>query len=348
VIDQLAPDVLAVQEIGDEDALADLVERLDGDWHTQTSTFPDSRGIRVGFLSRLPLSEIDQARAFPERLAPIQVDDDGTTIAEMGRGALRVRVSASGRDVDLACCHLKSKLLTFPGGRFSPRDEGERARFAGYALSRRAAEAVTLRAFSDLLLDGHGRERAVIVLGDLNDEPQAATTQVLLGPPGSEIGTPGFDRPDQGEQARLYNLAPLIPAERRFSRVFRGRGELIDHILVSHALVNRVTDVDTGTRPPSITEEPTARRDEPGQTTRRSSRALRSTEASATTAHGPVAPPALTLKPSAARRAFDSEANASPEEATARLFAASAHHRCLPPASGVHLVPPGWAGPDGA
>ena len=104
----------------------------------------------------------------------------------------------------------------------------------------------------------------MIVLGGLNDEPTAATTQILLGPPGSEIGTPGFERPDEGDGSRLWNLAPLIPEERRFSRVFRGRGELIDHILVSHTLVQRVEQVDTGPgEAPSITEDPTARRDEP-------------------------------------------------------------------------------------
>ncbi len=46
-----------------------------------------------------------------------------------------------------------------------------------------------------------------MVLGDLNNEPAAATTQVLHGPPGSEIGTGGFDQPDQGDAARLWNLA---------------------------------------------------------------------------------------------------------------------------------------------
>lgn len=40
------------------------------------------------------------------------------------------------------------------------------------------------------------------VLGDLNGEVQAAATQILLGPPGSEIGTPGYDRPDDGDAAR--------------------------------------------------------------------------------------------------------------------------------------------------
>ena len=56
----------------------------------------------------------------------------------------------------------------------------------------------------------------------------------------------------------------MIPEAGRFSRVFRGRGELIDHILVSHALVQRVVQFDTGPgEPPSITEDPTERRDEP-------------------------------------------------------------------------------------
>ena len=77
--------------------------------------------------------------------------------------------------------HLKSKLLTYPGGRFAPHDEDQRARFGAYALYRRAAEAVTVRVHADTVLDGHGQERRLIVLGDLNDTPQAATTQLLYG-----------------------------------------------------------------------------------------------------------------------------------------------------------------------
>jgi endonuclease/exonuclease/phosphatase family metal-dependent hydrolase len=265
VIGEIAPDVLAVQEIGDPEALRDLAERLTGHWLTETSAIPDRRGIRVAFLARLPFEEVEQIHDFPTGLAPVQIDDDGNTMSTMGRGALRARVRVASRDIDLVTCHLKSKLLTFPGGRFAPRDEGERARFGAYALYRRTAEAVSVRAYADQLLEGDGDSRSVIVLGDLNDEPAAATTQILLGPPGSEIGTPGFERPDQGDNSRLWNLAPLIPPERRYSRVFRGRPELIDHILVSHALVRRVEAVDTGPgQPASITEIPTRRRDEPG------------------------------------------------------------------------------------
>jgi endonuclease/exonuclease/phosphatase family metal-dependent hydrolase len=262
VIGGFAPDVLAVQEIGSSEAMQDLVDRLDGDWHVALSRFPDRREIRVGFISRLPFADVDDIQAYPSPLGPVQIDDDGGTSAATNRGVLRIRVTDGDRAVDLVTCHLKSKLLTFPDERFTPHDEGERARFAAYALYQRAAEAVTVRALGDRLLDGLGTDRAVVVLGDLNDEPLAGTTQILLGPPGSEIGTEGFDRPDQGDPWRLWNLAPLIPEERRFTRIFRGRHELIDHVLVSHALVRRVTRVDTTSEaPPSITEFPWQRRD---------------------------------------------------------------------------------------
>jgi len=263
-ITELVPDVLAVQEVGDPKALAGLVDRLGGTWHTELAE-PDGRGIRVGDLSRLPLGNVEQVVDFPEGLRPIQVDDTNTTMSEMGRPALRARVEAGGMTLDVISCHLKSKLLTFPGGRFSPKDEHERARFAVYALNRRAAEAATIRAYASALLGGEGQQRVLVVAGDLNDEPEAATTQLLHGPPGSEIGTGGFDHPDQGDGQRLWNLAPLIPEHQRFSRVYQGRGELIDHLLVSHLLVKAVQTVTTGEiEIPSITDKPGERKDGAG------------------------------------------------------------------------------------
>jgi len=190
-ITALDPDVLAVQEVGDPAALQDLANKLAGCAHLATAD-PDRRGIRVGFLSKLELTGIRQVALFPTKLRPIQVDDTSATETAMGRPALVARVvTAAGTPVDLITCHLKSKLLTFPGGAFSTRDEALRARFGAYALYRRAAEAVTVRDAATQLLDGKGQQRAVVVLGDLNDGPDAATTQILPGPPGSEIGTGG-------------------------------------------------------------------------------------------------------------------------------------------------------------
>ncbi len=65
-------------------------------------------------------------RAFPAGTAPVQLDDDGTTTTQMGRGALRVRVSVETTAVDLVTCHLKSKLLSYPEERFNPRRDPSR------------------------------------------------------------------------------------------------------------------------------------------------------------------------------------------------------------------------------
>jgi hypothetical protein len=64
-IRSLAPDVLAEQEVGDPDALKDLAGRLDGYDHTAMAA-PDGRGIRVGFLSRLPLYGVREVVRFPD------------------------------------------------------------------------------------------------------------------------------------------------------------------------------------------------------------------------------------------------------------------------------------------
>jgi endonuclease/exonuclease/phosphatase family metal-dependent hydrolase len=263
-VNGLLPDLLGVQEVGEPEALGDLLDLLDGDWHVALSTLPDRRGIRVGFVSRHPMTVVADSAAFPAALAPLQADDSAGVTTRMGRGLLVVRIEPTPTvAVDAIVCHLKSKLLTYPDGRFSPHDEGERARYSAYALYRRAAEAVTVRSMADQDLDGHGQDRAVVVLGDLNDEPQAASTQILLGPPGSELGTAGADRPDKGDAFRLWNLASLIPEDRRYSRVYRGRKELIDHILVSHALRDRVQEVRSVIDHPlpSVTDTPGERRD---------------------------------------------------------------------------------------
>jgi len=252
-ITDLHPDVLAIQEVLDPNALDDLIDRLDGSWRTALAD-PDGRGIRVGFLSRAALSNLEQIRDFPDGLLPIQADDDGATIRQLGRPGLRARVRTGGRTIDVISVHLKSKLLTFPGGRFSPRDEDERTRYAVYALHRRAAEAAGIRSHVTGLLT-EDPQAAVVVAGDLNDEPQAATTQILHGPPGSEVGTGGFDQPDAGDAQRLWNTAPFIAEEERWSRVYRGRRELIDHVLCSHALLGAVRGATTGGLPVESIED---------------------------------------------------------------------------------------------
>jgi hypothetical protein len=145
-----------------------------------------------GWLARGQLSTPADVAVYPQQVPATTIDDHGnqiTAITASKRGALAVTYTrGDGLTVQALTAHLKSKLLTFPGRdsqqpRFETRDEAERARFGLYGLHQRAAEAVTIRAWATDQLQGHGQERHVVVCGDLNDTPQAATTQVLLGRP---------------------------------------------------------------------------------------------------------------------------------------------------------------------
>jgi len=248
--------------------------------HICLSKHPDTRGIRVGFLSKLAIEDEDREDISDLSLnfRPSVPGDGATaepvTVDKFGRGILRILVRPrADLPIHLLNAHLKSKLLTYPAPpgqtRFQPRNEDERARTAGLALLKRTAEAVALRANANKLLEDNA-QNALIVLGDMNDGTDAATTQVLQGSGGSEIDTLGFDRPDAGDDARLFNLAPLIPDIRRYSRIYRGKRELIDHIFVSQELLpgqprrRPIVDSFIEGSLPSVADDPNARRGEPG------------------------------------------------------------------------------------
>ncbi len=239
VIHELAPDVLALQEVGGDDALSDLQAAVGADRYDHRAIGrADARGIACALLSRVRFAvkpaDVD---AFPPHVLALGLREfDGQPMTRMGRGALHVRVTRAGTTVDLIVAHLKSKLLTFPGGVFSTNDEGLRSRVAAQALARRAAEAACIRATVNQLRND---ARPVAVLGDLNDGITAATTEILYGPSGSRVETRGFHLDDAGDAQRLWNLSALIPPERRYSRVHAGHGEMLDHIVVSEELLPR-------------------------------------------------------------------------------------------------------------
>ena len=247
----IQPDVLALQEIGSESnnghPLNDLQSKLNGQYpHKALSSYPDLRGIRVGFLSRFLINDADEFATFASgELSSVPNWYPSAPSTRMGRGALRIDVEPiAGVTVRLVTIHLKSKLITYPGGRFAPQNENERAIGAGLGLLRRTAEAATVRQYLNGLLASDAAARA-IVLGDFNDEPRAATTQMFMGPEDADATST-----DKFDYIRLYNLVDGIPgrgdathdkwflsADERFSRINNGRRELIDHLFVSKNLL---------------------------------------------------------------------------------------------------------------
>src|SRR4051794_6823175 len=71
------PDLLAVQEVGDEAAFADLRDRLGAAWTGALSTrFEPDHSIRVGWLGPRALTDVEQVVALPAALTPVAVEDD--------------------------------------------------------------------------------------------------------------------------------------------------------------------------------------------------------------------------------------------------------------------------------
>jgi endonuclease/exonuclease/phosphatase family metal-dependent hydrolase len=257
-IQAVAPDVIALQEIGDEDAFGDLRRALSGRYpYGRLSRLPDMRGIRVAFLSRLPLLQArDIGEMPPEGLVNVPSGDSGSPIRSMGRGILKATVVlAPGLLVNVVNVHLKSKLITYPNGRRFPLDENERVRYIGYALLRRAAEAAAVRVLMNELMTGNNEP--AVLMGDFNDSPEAVTTQMMLGPADRSLA-----HRDRFDDIRLYNLADYIPAARRFSRIYLKARELIDHITVSHELIFYLRQADSIVEPiESIDASVDSRRD---------------------------------------------------------------------------------------
>lgn len=248
----IRPDVLALQEIGSSEKsdvrpLNDLQNNLNGQYpHQALSSFPDPRGIRVGFLSRFPIVDRDEFVSFAlGELASVPNWYPNPPSTRMGRGVLKIEVEPIvDVRIRLLTVHLKSKLITYPGGRFAPKSEDERAIGAGLGLLRRAAEATAVRSYLNDLLKPESAVRT-IVLGDFNDEPHAATTQMFMGPEDADATSA-----DKLDYVRLYNLVDSIPRRgdatndkwflpegERFSRINNGRRELIDHLFASKNLL---------------------------------------------------------------------------------------------------------------
>jgi endonuclease/exonuclease/phosphatase family metal-dependent hydrolase len=265
IAEVVKPDVVALQEIGgagadDTKSFDDLQSKLLPDYRFGAlSGNPDQRGIRVGFLSKVPILEQHNLSDFASgELSWVPNWYPRPPIVRMGRGALRIQVhTQSGVPVRLITLHLKSKLVSYPTSsewpRFNPRDEDERARGTGLALLRRTAEAVTVRTYLNDLMQSDEATHT-IVLGDLNDEPRAATSQIILGPSDADASSG-----DQGDKVRLYNLVdsiPLkgdesndhrfLPAEERFLRIYKGRFEMLDQILVSKNLLGQNSEIKDG------------------------------------------------------------------------------------------------------
>jgi endonuclease/exonuclease/phosphatase family metal-dependent hydrolase len=99
VINQVAPDVMALQEVGPEQVLADLNQACTVDFDHRLIGSEDRRGIRVALMSPRRLSHRGNVQAFPPGVLLVQYRDtvfDPATTSMASRGILSATVGSGG------------------------------------------------------------------------------------------------------------------------------------------------------------------------------------------------------------------------------------------------------------
>lgn len=114
-------DVLALQEVGSEEALADLQAAAGDRFPHRAVASPDRRGIRVALLSRFPIAETRDLTEFPQGAMHDVPAPEGEILNAMGRGVLEAIVDTGEADTPherlrVVTAHLKSKLSTYQVG----------------------------------------------------------------------------------------------------------------------------------------------------------------------------------------------------------------------------------------
>lgn len=244
-----APDVVGLQEIQDDDgdeengrvgatatyaALAAAVEAAGGPRYVSRQVDPvdgadggqPGGNIRVALLvNPARVDFVDRGRAGPLDATEVVAGPDGPRLSlSPGRIApqdpafadsrkpLAGEIVFRGRRLFVIVTHLTSKGGDDPlmGGRQPPRRPTE---------TRRLRQAELLHDFMESLLaadPGAG----VVVLGDMNEMPFRPPMAALAG-------------------ERWVNLMERLPPDERYTYVFEGNSQVLDHVLVSPALAAR-------------------------------------------------------------------------------------------------------------
>lgn len=261
-------DIVCLQEVFDEAALNDLnatytalrdaqpgsarSARLDhydnSAFFENTASVPPGPKPGLALLSRRTVRESFTVQDISND--PIEVSKDAGLeyrLTELSRPLMVARVDL-GKGIDgwIFNSHLKSKRPKFPAGSQAREEENalfyERAEGSFRSLALRSGEALALR--REILKKSQNSETPVIVVGDLNDEIGAVTTEIVAGEqPWRRL------KPDV---KRLFWDVELYSAVRTHQRrtehssmythIYNGHYGTIDHILISQEFYYRNRD----------------------------------------------------------------------------------------------------------
>lgn len=253
---RLRADVLCLQEVNGQefpneprqlDALRQLLEdTIYEDYHfthtitTKNEAF-DVRNLVV--VSRFPILSIEQVK---HRFAPKPRYQKVTAVppeleakdVTWERPLLYATLDLGNDDVlHVINLHLKSKRpASVPGqrkNRYTWRTMAGWAEGSFISSMKRVGQALEVRGLLDTIFDGtaiSGKPTYIAVCGDFNDNLDSVPLQAICGPV-EETNNPGLSN-------RVMIPCELsVPESSRYSLIHRGKGEMLDHILVTRDLL---------------------------------------------------------------------------------------------------------------
>lgn len=198
-------------------------------------------------LSRLPILGVENIRDSDGprpryQMATANPPDPTADLLNWERPILYTRIDAGGgRTAHVINLHLKSKLATtIPGQKidtFTWRTISAWAEGNFISAMKRVGQALQTRLLIDRLFDDHGLDTLIAVCGDFNSNADEVPLQAICGLV-EETGNPAHG------PRLMIPCERNIPDSSRYSLFHLGRGEMLDHVIVSRPLLRYFTGAE--------------------------------------------------------------------------------------------------------
>lgn len=214
VLTAMDADVVVLQEVENKAVLDDLNNNELGGKYTATGLVDgnDPRGIDIAVLSKFP---IDSLVTHKDDSFPLN-GTQGPNYT-FSRDCPEIHINFNGRKMVFLGTHLKAKSMDDP--------------------VKRLAEAQRTRAIANSL-EKSDPTRAIVILGDFNDNPDSAPYLAVVG----------------SDPNKYMDATTLVPSANRWSYNYQGKLELIDYQMsnlilapmldTSSVVIRHGTDVD--------------------------------------------------------------------------------------------------------
>lgn len=233
VIAMCKPNILVAQEVGSEILFTKIAEKQNSNCKTFIAK-PDVRGIANAVMYNVSaeVTTVSDMTSFP-----VFVENEEDVIGknfQTYREFVHVIANYADAPLHIIGVHFKAyygiPMKSVSGEKLPIVTQ----RDAGDALIRssifRFAQARRLREYVDELFQKDANSQ-IIVLGDFNVTMMHEVLGVVKGS-GGVLAT------------KLFNTSVLIPKEKRFSHVRSEEKILVDHILISQNLINKVEKIE--------------------------------------------------------------------------------------------------------